>query len=393
MAGYTRQESGNIITGATIQASHLNNELNQLLAAFDSSTGHAHDGTAAEGPKLSLTAAVTGTLPVANGGTGLATITDGGILLGSGTGAITPLAQGTNGQLVIGSTGVDPVMATLTEGEGIDITNGAGSITIACEDATTSNKGVASFDANNFSVTSGAVSIVDATTSVKGIASFDTNSFTVTSGAVTGKDASSSVKGFCKFSDTTEFTVTSGDVALAAGVKQAGLETIFIPAAAMTPTASNGCATLATVETTAGRPDMNVLDFDSTADEHAQFSIAFPKSWDEGTVTFQVFWTSTAADTDGVAWGLQGVAVSDGDTIDVAYGTAVVVTDDAQSTAEDLYVTSVSSAITIAGTPAESDMCYFRIFRDVSDANDDMTEDARLIGIKLFFTTNAANDA
>ena len=38
-------------------------------------------------------------------------------------------------------------------------------------------------------------------------------------------------------------------------------------------------------------------------------------------------------------------------------------------------------------------MCYFKIARDVSDANDDMAEDARLIGIKLFYTTNAANDA
>jgi hypothetical protein len=71
----------------------------------------------------------------------------------------------------------------------------------------------------------------------------------------------------------------------------------------------------------------------------------------------------------------------------------VVVTDDALGAAEDLCVTSESGAITIAGSPAAGDMCFFRIFRDVSDANDDMAEDARLIGIKLFFTTDAANDA
>ena len=53
----------------------------------------------------------------------------------------------------------------------------------------------------------------------------------------------------------------------------------------------------------------------------------------------------------------------------------------------------VQGAVTIAGTPAVGDICYFRIFRDVSDANDDMAEDARLIGVKLFFTTDAANDA
>ena len=172
-----------------------------------------------------------------------------------------------------------------------------------------------------------------------------------------------------------------------------GKDTIWVPAGAMRPTVSNGCATITDVQTTAGRPDMQVLDFDASADEHAQFSIAFPKSWNEGTITFQVYWTTTATDTDGVAWGLQGVAVSDNDTIDVAYGTAVVVTDDALSAAEDQCVTSESGAVTIAGSPAVNDIVYFRIFRDVSDSNDDMTEDARLIGVKIFFTTDASNDA
>jgi|21_taG_2_1085346.scaffolds.fasta_scaffold00442_2 hypothetical protein len=186
---------------------------------------------------------------------------------------------------------------------------------------------------------------------------------------------------------------TQAPTVASAAVKTAGKETIFIPAAACQPTASNGCAALATVETTSGRPDMQVLDFDDGSDEHAQFQVAFPKSWNEGTVTFQVFWTTTASDTDGVAWGLQGVAVSDNDTIDVAYGSAVVVTDDALSAAEDLCVTAESGAVTIAGSPAAADMCFFRIFRDVSDGNDDMAEDARLIGLKLFYTTDAANDA
>jgi len=194
-----------------------------------------------------------------------------------------------------------------------------------------------------------------------------------------------------------DLTSTAAELNLLDGltgtVKTAGTETIWIPAGAMRPTVSNGCAPITEVETTSGRPDMQVLDFDATSDEHAQFSIAFPKSWNEGTITFQVYWTTTATDTDGVAWGLQGVAVSDNDTIDVAYGTAVVVTDDALGAAEDQCVTAESSAVTIAGTPAVGDICYFRIFRDVSDANDDMTEDARLIGVKIFFTTDATNDA
>lgn len=176
------------------------------------------------------------------------------------------------------------------------------------------------------------------------------------------------------------------------GTTVVGKQTIWVPATAMSPTLSNGCSSLVSVETTAGRPDLQVLDFDASSDEHAQFSVAFPKGWDESTVTFQPFWTSSATDTDGVTWALQGVAVSDGDTIDVAYGTAVTVDDACQSTAEDLYVGAESGDMTIAGSPAAGDLCYFRIFRDVSDANDTAAEDARLIGIKLLFTTDSPID-
>ena len=191
-------------------------------------------------------------------------------------------------------------------------------------------------------------------------------------------------------SDVTDGIITNAKLA---SVLQVGKQTIWVPANAMTPTTSNGCAAIATVETTSGRPDLNVLDFDDGADEHAQFSVAFPKSWNLGTITFQVFWTSTATDTDGVSWGLQGVGMADNETQDVAYGTAVVVDDACQSAAEELYVTAESSAVTIAGTPADDDLTYFRIFRDVSDANDTAAEDARLIGVKIFYTTDAKNDA
>jgi hypothetical protein len=70
-------------------------------------------------------------LPVGSGGTGASSLTDGGVLLGSGTGAITALGQATNGQLVVGSTGADPVLATLTGGANITVTNSAGGISIA----------------------------------------------------------------------------------------------------------------------------------------------------------------------------------------------------------------------------------------------------------------------
>lgn len=77
------------------------------------------------------TETLTGTLVVSNGGTGRATLTNHGLLVGAGTTAITQLGVATNGQLPIGSTGADPVLAALTAGTNIAITNGAGSISIA----------------------------------------------------------------------------------------------------------------------------------------------------------------------------------------------------------------------------------------------------------------------
>ena len=72
-------------------------------------------------------------VPVTDGGTGASTLTDHGILLGSGTAAVTPLGAATNGQLPIGSTGADPVLAAITPGDGIDVTNAAGAITVAVD--------------------------------------------------------------------------------------------------------------------------------------------------------------------------------------------------------------------------------------------------------------------
>jgi len=172
-----------------------------------------------------------------------------------------------------------------------------------------------------------------------------------------------------------------------------GKHTMFIRASDMRPTVTAPCSVLTDVETTAGRPDMQVLDFADGADDHAQFQVAFPKQWGLGTLTYQVFWTSTAADTDGVTWGLQGVAVSDNETIDVDYGSPVLIDDANQGAAEELLVSAESAVMTLAGTPADDDMCFFRIFRDVSDPNDTATEAARLLGIKLFYTTDALNDA
>ena len=172
-----------------------------------------------------------------------------------------------------------------------------------------------------------------------------------------------------------------------------GTSTIWIPALAMVSPTTNG-AEAAAVETTATRPEMKVLDFDSSTIEYAQFSIAMPKSWNLGTVTAKFYWTHATAVATDVIWGIQGVVVSDNDTIDIAYGTAVTVTDTFHNAAEDLAVSDSTAAITLAGTPADDDLAYFQVYRAATTGGDTTNStDARLLGVKILFTTDAENDA
>ena len=174
--------------------------------------------------------------------------------------------------------------------------------------------------------------------------------------------------------------------------KTAGKESIWIPAAAMYPSTTNGCSALTQVETTALRPDLKVLDFAAAADDFAQFSIAFPKSYNLSTITYQPHWTVTGTNTGTVVWQLGGVAISNDETINTAFGTLVATTALAHSgTSNDLMVSAESGAVTIAGSPADNDQCFFQINLDTSASG--QTGVVRLLGIKLFFTTDAANDA
>ena len=170
-----------------------------------------------------------------------------------------------------------------------------------------------------------------------------------------------------------------------------GLHSIWIPAEAISPRAANACADLATTAAgAANKPDIRALAFDKDNAEFGQFTIAMPKMWNEGTITAEFYWTCAAGSAGNTCkWSLAGLAVSNDDAIDIAIPSATTVSDVVLAV-KDLHVSPPTGAITIGGSPAVGDLCFFQVGRDVSD---NLAQDALLMGIKIFYTIDAGNDA
>lgn len=141
---------------------------------------------------------IVGTGNIATSGAGntitadLAGITQHSLQVGGTSNTLTQLGVATNGQIPIGSTGADPVLATITAGVGIAVTNGAGSIEISADNAgfvwtiiatgqiATDNNGYFTNDAGVVTVTLPAISSVGDTFQV---AAMSAGGWTIAQGA------------------------------------------------------------------------------------------------------------------------------------------------------------------------------------------------------------------
>lgn len=159
---------------------------------------------------------------------------------------------------------------------------------------------------------------------------------------------------------------------------------MFLSSAGGWASATNGCAANTKVEFGTNKVNVYTLDFDSSADEFAEWSIWMPDDWSGGTLTAKFLWTASSGSGD-VIWGIQGRSFANDEAIDQAWGSAQTVTDTLLATG-DIHITSATAAITLAGTPAGGEFVQFRVYRDADAGGDTLGADARLLGVKLTYT-------
>jgi len=131
-----------------------------------------------------------------------------------------------------------------------------------------------------------------------------------------------------------------------------------------------------------------VWEFTSTTlDERVQASTYLPRNWNEGSVDILIYWSFASGSGD-VRWAIRFGATGDNEAIDNAFQTAIFVNDTA-GTANQLQQVLLSTITMPAGIVA-GDELQIEVFRQGTDGGDTFTGTARLHGIVIRMTTDAA---
>lgn len=169
-----------------------------------------------------------------------------------------------------------------------------------------------------------------------------------------------------------------------------GKHALWLPARIFTPTVTAGCAALATVES-GSEPNFSHLAFDDVAVEHAQTFLSLPRSWNLSSLSYQAYWTGVAAGAGGVVWGFAALARQDDSAIATTFGPPVL-SADTFLVAEDLHISPETNAVSVKGLPQKNSPVFIEVTREVDEAEDTRAEDANLLGVNVFYTTEAPTD-
>jgi hypothetical protein len=126
------------------------------------------------------------------------------------------------------------------------------------------------------------------------------------------------------------------------------------------------------------------MKFPAAQISHAEWTANMPSNYAGGTVTVKFVWTFTSG-TGNVEWGIMGIAVQEGATIDRNIGTEVLVVD-AAGTAGNAHYTAATSAMTIRYTPVAGEMVQFKVTRYAGSGSDTFTGDALLSQVIISYS-------
>lgn len=155
--------------------------------------------------------------------------------------------------------------------------------------------------------------------------------------------------------------------------------------ASIWPSTTAGAVAPAKAETATNDVNYYYVGYVDGSTTAAECQIAMPSDWNAGTVTAVFYWAADSSSTNSVTWDCAGLALTDSDALDTAYGTAVEVTD-ANNAQLDLNISAATAAITVSNTPAASDLVMYRIRRVGGGGSDNLAATARLIGVMITFT-------
>lgn len=211
---------------------------------------------------------------------------------------------------------------------------------------------------------------------------------------------------FVIIDDTTTKQIPASDISsyvkgtgTSTPVKEAGLETIWVPASNMRPRITDGLILDHVVHPNGSAsffPEIEGFKCNSTdtnVTKYAEFGIALPKSWNGGTVTSRLHvinLTGSTADIENIF--LRASAMKNGDFIgNATFAGNVEYTNGTATTSNNKYYTFEGGAVTINNNPTGNgaELINFQLYSSAitSAAN------FLIVGVQIFFTTDAKNDA
>lgn len=165
------------------------------------------------------------------------------------------------------------------------------------------------------------------------------------------------------------------------GVDTLAYVTEYIPVGYMI----DGASAPAAKSTLSSTRKVDIRDFDDAADEDLEFNWQVPADYRDIIQWRAVLYVSNATgpSAEGVSFFLQGCTITSGEALGCAAGTAVESNATSRTDAQyDVIYTGWSSDVTLTGIAA-GEMAQIKIYRDVSDADDDYAQDIGLAGIEL----------